>query len=129
MRFDQKAFTLVEMMVVVGIIAILAAIALPNLLKSKISANDASAKATLKSVANALETYYASNNSYPPDPTSLTGAAPPYLNKNYFTGNYNGFSFTFSTTDSTYTVTATPVAVGQTGSTTFTISTGGVLAP
>ncbi len=45
----QAAFTLIELMIVIAIIAIIAAIAIPNLLESRISANEAAAAASLKS--------------------------------------------------------------------------------
>ena len=45
----RQAFTLIELMIVIAIIAIIAAIAIPNLLESRITANEAAAAATLKS--------------------------------------------------------------------------------
>ena len=113
-------------MIVVAIIALLAAIAIPNLLRSKVSANESSAKTTLKSIGAALENYYATNNHYPADTNALLGATPPYLNKDYFIGATNGYSFTSALTDYTYFITASPVTA-NTGTTTFTISTGAIL--
>ena len=57
-RTNNKGFTLVEIMIVVAIIALLAAIAIPNLLRAKISANDALAKSTLRSLSTARDVCY-----------------------------------------------------------------------
>jgi prepilin-type N-terminal cleavage/methylation domain-containing protein len=123
---SDDAFSLVEMMVVVLVIALLATIAIPNLLRARVNAHDASAKAALKSIATALETYATANSEYPPDTTSLLAVTPPYLHIDYFTGQYNGFTFTSSITPTTYTVVASPASTGL-GSGSFTITTGGVL--
>ena len=77
---NRTGFTLVEIMVTIAIIALLAAIAIPNLLRSKTAANESSAQSTLKTISGALENYYAVNNKYPTDTNLLLGAAPPYLN-------------------------------------------------
>ena len=135
LRQKSKGFTLVEIMIVVAIIALLAAIAIPNLLRAKVSANDALAKATLRSMSTASEAYATANNgSYPANITSLTtpvGSSPAYLNANYCTGSaISGYLYSCAGMAATgYTVTATPATVGTTGTTTYTMSTGGVLTP
>ena len=131
MKRNQKGFTLVEIMIVVAIIALLAAIAIPNLLRAKISANDALAKATLRSLSTASETYATSNNgNYPLDINSLTGATPPYVNVAYCGTTASGFTITCPTmTTGAYTYVATPVTVGTSGTTVFTMATGGILTP
>lgn len=53
----QAGFSLIELLIVVAIILALAAMAIPNLLRSKISANEASAVSSLRTVATAQTTY------------------------------------------------------------------------
>ncbi len=128
MNRNNSGFTLVEIMIVVLIIALLASIAIPNILRARINAHDASAQATLKAIGTSMETYLTTNNAYPTTITALTGALPAYLQVNYFDGNtYNGFIFTSDTmTSEIYSVTAEPASASL-GSASFTISTGSVL--
>jgi type IV pilus assembly protein PilA len=74
MRNKQKGFSLIELLIVVAIILIIAAIAIPNLIRSKMAANEASAVATLRTL-NTAEVVYSSTynvtNTFAPNLVSL----------------------------------------------------------
>jgi len=60
-----KAFTLIELLIVVAIIAILAAIAVPNFLEAQIRAKVSRCKADMRTIAGAMEQYHVDNSRYP----------------------------------------------------------------
>jgi len=62
----KRAFTLIELLMVVAIISLLAAIAIPNFLEAQTRSKVARALADMRSVATALETYRTDENAYPP---------------------------------------------------------------
>ena len=129
---NRKGFTLVEIMIVVAIIALLAAIAIPNLLSARMTANTAAAKANIRSLSTACETYSTANNGSYPDTvarlTTFIGAAASYC-ADSGSKTVQGYSYTCTLGTGSYTLVANPVTVGTTGTTTYTATTGGVLTP
>jgi prepilin-type N-terminal cleavage/methylation domain-containing protein len=70
-RSTAKAFTLIELLIVVAIIAVLAAIALPNFLEAQTRSKTARVKSDLRTLATAIESYGVDNSEYPPAPVAL----------------------------------------------------------
>jgi prepilin-type N-terminal cleavage/methylation domain-containing protein len=68
-----KGFTLIELLIVVAIIAILAAIAVPNFLEAQTRSKVARVQADIRTLATGLETYYIDNNLYPAQDSSVDG--------------------------------------------------------
>jgi len=115
-------------MIVVAIIALLAAIAIPNLLSARRTANTAAAKANVRSLSTAAETFSTANSgNYPADVAALAtyiAAATTYC------GNtVQGYAYVCTLAATGYTITATPTTVGTTGDITYTATTGGNLSP
>jgi prepilin-type N-terminal cleavage/methylation domain-containing protein len=61
----KKGFTLIELLIVVAIIAILAAIAVPNFLEAQVRSKVSRVKSDQRSLATAIEAYFVDNNLYP----------------------------------------------------------------
>lgn len=121
-----SGFTLVEILVVVGILALLVSIAIPHLLRARITANESATRANLHMISTALETYALTNGTYPPNTTALIGQSPPYLALDYFSGLYSGYGYVGTLAPYAYSVVATPASSSQ-GTAVYTVVTGGVL--
>jgi len=131
-----RGFTLIEIMIVAAIIALLAGVAVPNLLKARMAANDAAAEATVHSLATAAEVFAISHNGKYPTVVGAGGLHDFILSSgNYCTNvsggqtSVQGFKYACTLTSGGYTFVAKPIIVGRTGSTTYTASTGCVITP
>ena len=138
MRNKQKGFSLIELLIVVAIILIIAAIAIPNLIRSKMAANEASAVATLRTL-NTAEVVYSSNYSVPTvfaatlsalgdggtAANCAPGAAPPTsanaclidaaLENATAANPKSGYQLTYANPAGGYTLNNDPVSPGSTG--------------
>jgi len=127
--FSRKGLTLVEIIIVTVIIALLAALALPGLLRARHNANEMTAIGSLKIISNAMETYRAGQipPTYPPALSDLVGATPPYLDSVLGSGTKSGYTFAYTSGTSTYSVVASPVDSGATGTRVFHVDETGVI--
>ncbi len=109
----RRGFTLVEIMIAVAVIGILAAIAIPNLLRARVNANEGAVKSELKTFSHACESYRAVQNppAFPANILALTGVSPPYLDPSWVEGGTkHGFVLSYLVGDGTFSLLATPVA-------------------
>src|SRR4029077_3226703 len=73
----KKGFSLIELLIVVAIILVIAAIAIPNLIRSRMAANEGSAVSTLRTLTTVFVTYSSTyGNGLPPTLTSMKNPAP-----------------------------------------------------
>ncbi len=125
----QKGFSLIELLIVVAIILIIAAIAIPNLLRARIAANESSAVASVRTVNTAQITYNSSYSTvgYSNSLANLAGSscAPPsstsacLIDTQLGSGSKSGYSFGIANTSGTpvsaYNILAAPLQPNQSG--------------
>jgi len=139
----SRGFSLIELLIVVAIILIIAAIAIPNFLRSRVAANQASAVASLHTLGIAEATYsstygqgYSSTMQYLTSPTgggNPSSTAAGLIDSVLTSGSKSGYSFTYSPGASdasglitTFSFTAVPIS-SMTGTNYYFTDSSGVI--
>jgi type IV pilus assembly protein PilA len=136
-RNRQKGFSLIELLIVVAIILIIAAIAIPNLLRSKIAANQASAVGSLRTLNTACVAYSTSYGTFPGALTNLgpvgsgtaSSTSADLIDSVLSAGTKSGYTFVYKAgaSNQSYSVTATPITIGTTGQNMYYTDQSGVI--
>ena len=142
MKSKQKGFSLIELLIVVAIILIIAAIAIPNLLRSKMAANEASAVGSLRTINTVSVSYSTTYGQYPPTLASLgppagggaaSAATSDLIDSVLATGLKSGYTFTYAPLAGvgglfqSYTIVANPQTPGVSGQRGFFTDQSGVI--
>src|ERR1700686_5206979 len=134
----QNGFSLIELLIVVAIILIIAAISIPNLLRSKMAANEASAVASMRTLNTTIVAYQTTYATDPPNLAALGPATTPSSTAADLVDNLLGadpavksgysIAYTAGTTTpvTTYTLIATPIS-SSTGQRKFFTDQSGVI--
>ena len=134
----QKGFSLIELLIVVAIILIIAAIAIPNLLRAKIAANQSSAVGSLRTLNTACIAFSTSYGQYPAalsnmGPVGSGGTASStsadLIDSVLSAGTKSGYVFAFGagSSNQSYTITAKPITAATTGQNMYFTDQSGVI--
>lgn len=127
----QKGITLIELMIVVAIIGVLAAVAVPSYRQYVVKGNRAAAQAFMMDVASRQKQYLLDARSYAPNLATLYGVAsdaaavPVEVSRNYSAC----CAITVVATPPSFTITAVPTSSQQTSDGTLTLSSDGTKTP
>ncbi len=109
----RRAFTLIEIMIVLLILSVLIAIAVPSILRSRVAANEGAAMGNLKTLNTACQAYHIDQQTYPESIQTLSTTNPPYIDNVLGSGTRQGYEFVYESSDSDhFTIHANPIHTG-----------------
>ena len=114
----KKAFTLIEIMVVVAILGVIASIAIPMMFRNQMNANEITAITSCRTIVSACHSFYSVSmpRSYPEDLETLGNTIPPHIDFVLASGAKSGYDFTYNNTSQvSFTLNADPQFPGRTG--------------
>lgn len=150
MRNKQKGFSLIELLIVVAVLLIIAAFAIPNFVRSKMAANQASAVGSLRTMNTACLAYSTTYGQFPTGLTNLgpvvsggqgqqqgqgqaqngpSSASADLIDSVLASGIKSGYIFSYAAgaANQSYSITATPISLGATAQNMYFTDQSGVI--
>ncbi|MCK5493768.1 MAG: type II secretion system protein, partial [Candidatus Omnitrophica bacterium] len=125
MKKSRKGFTLIEIMMVLAVIMILAGVAIPSMIRSRVTSNEATTIVNLKGLYTTFIMYYNDNDKE--YPLALADMSQ-YISASLAQGSKSGYLYVYQRIDEdTFIVNANPERLGKTGSRYFFLDESGII--
>lgn len=130
-RNPLSGFTLLELVVVISLIAVLVALALPPTLRARVQSNESAAMGNLRTVSSSAESFRTTTDppAYPASFNAMITSNPPYLDVTWGNNQRQGYNYTYtaSADGATYAVAATPQIANVSGINSYCVDQSGVI--